>query len=142
MKNEVFEANPLLKQVYTTSDGENFYQENDAKNHAKSLEDKAVETIYNPTHLEVVGEEVVSDETSEMENFLAQEKLEAENAAKEAEAQALLEAEKSEKPVDLLKLNKAKLLEFAKENGLTVADETATNKELVAELTAQINTAE
>lgn len=134
MKHKVFEQNPQLKVVYGTSDEQTFYQENDAKNHAKTLEDKAVEPIFNPDYLEVNDAENVSDDLSEMEAFEAQEK-----ATKEAEAQALLDAEKS-KPVDLSKMTKPQLLAFAKENTLTVADETATNKVLVEELTAQLNT--
>lgn len=41
----VFKENPELKVCYKTSDGECFYTENDAKNYAKSLKDKKVQTV-------------------------------------------------------------------------------------------------
>lgn len=37
-----FETNPHLKAYFQTSDGEAFYEEQDARNHAKSLEDKTI----------------------------------------------------------------------------------------------------
>ena len=58
MKHKIFESNPQLKQVHLTADGECFYNDNDAKMHAKSLEDKKVELVLNPDHLEVVGEAI------------------------------------------------------------------------------------
>lgn len=60
MKTKIFESNPNLKEVHMTSDGQCFYNDNDAKMHAKTLEDKAVELVMNPTFLidiEVVDEE-------------------------------------------------------------------------------------
>ncbi|WP_445720229.1 hypothetical protein [Flavobacterium sp.] len=60
MKTEIFKSNPNLKEVHMTSDGQCFYSDNDAKMHAKTLEDKAVELVMNPTFLidiEVVDEE-------------------------------------------------------------------------------------
>ena len=63
-KHEIFKSNPNLKQVHMTSDGQAFYNDNDAKLHAKSLEDKKVELVLNPDHLDVVEDEV---ETSEVE---------------------------------------------------------------------------
>lgn len=47
----IFENQPNLEKCFSTSDGEHFYNENDAKNHAKSLEDKTVEPVYNPKFL-------------------------------------------------------------------------------------------
>ena len=58
MKHKIFESNPQLKQVHVTADGECFYNDSDAKMHAKSLEDKKVELVLNPDHLEVVGEAI------------------------------------------------------------------------------------
>jgi hypothetical protein len=45
---EIFNTNPKLEKCFKTSDGEHFYNESDAKNHAKSLEDKHVEKLVNP----------------------------------------------------------------------------------------------
>jgi hypothetical protein len=50
----IFESNPDLKKAYITADGTPFYQETDAKNHAKTLKDKSVETVYNEKELQVV----------------------------------------------------------------------------------------
>lgn len=55
-KHEIFETNPKLPEVHMTSDGEYFYNNNDAKMHAKTLEDKSVELIVNPDLIEVVAE--------------------------------------------------------------------------------------
>lgn len=62
-KHEIFETNPNLKEVHITSDGQAFYNDNDAKMHAKTLEDKKVELVLNPTFLsdiEVIDEEDLS----------------------------------------------------------------------------------
>jgi hypothetical protein len=56
-KHNIFETNPNLKEVHMTSDGEAFYNDNDAKMHAKSLEDKTVELVVNPSQLEVITDE-------------------------------------------------------------------------------------
>ncbi len=84
---EVFEQNPDLEKVYATSDGECFYNENDAKNHAKKLEVKTVETVYNENLLEVIDEEELTDADKEMAEFEAAEKAKEEQAAQEAAAQ-------------------------------------------------------
>lgn len=87
MSKEVFEQNPNLKKVYCTSDGTPFYQENDAKNHAKTLKDKSVETVYNENLLEVIDDEELSDSDKEMAEFEALEKAKADQeAADEKEA--------------------------------------------------------
>lgn len=89
--NEVFELNPQLDKVYTTSDGECFYNENDAKNYAKNLDVKTVETVYNEKFLEVTDEEVISDDDAALAEFEASEKAKADEEAKakeDADAQA------------------------------------------------------
>lgn len=64
MKNEIFENNPQLKEVHVTADGQCFYNDGDAKNHAKSLQDKKVELVLNPDHL-VVADEDTEEATDE-----------------------------------------------------------------------------
>lgn len=54
----VFKTHPMLKSYHKTSDGTAFFQETDAKNHAKSLEDKTIEKVFNPELIEVEVEEV------------------------------------------------------------------------------------
>lgn len=68
MKTEIFKSNPNLKEVHMTSDGQCFYNDNDAKMHAKTLEDKAVELVMNPTFLidiEVVDEKKLDGGSSD-----------------------------------------------------------------------------
>lgn len=77
---EIFKSNPQLKKVYVTSDGTPFYQETDAKNHAKTLDDKTVEPLYNELELTVVDEEELTAEQLEMAEFEAQEKIKADEA--------------------------------------------------------------
>lgn len=89
MSQEIFKTNPDLKRAYITSDGTPFYQENDAKNHAKTLKDKSVEPIYNEKELQVVDAEELTAEEKEMVDFEA--------AEKEKEAQAQKEADDAEK---------------------------------------------
>lgn len=89
---KVFEQNPSLEKVYCTSDGTPFYQENDAKNHAKTLDNKAVETVYNESLLEVVDSEELSDSEKEMAEFEAAEKAKEEQAAADQKAKEEQEA--------------------------------------------------
>ncbi|MBK5213633.1 MAG: hypothetical protein JJE55_08245 [Flavobacteriaceae bacterium] len=43
--NQVFKNHPNLKKYYQTADGTKFFQEDHAKNHARSLEDRTVATV-------------------------------------------------------------------------------------------------
>ncbi|GGB82994.1 hypothetical protein GCM10007424_23770 [Flavobacterium suaedae] len=45
MKDKVFESNPKLQHYFKTADGQAFYNEPDAKNHAKTLTDKTVTPV-------------------------------------------------------------------------------------------------
>lgn len=78
---DVFKNNPKLEKYYGTSDGESFYNENDAKNHAKNLEVKTVETVFNELFLEVIKDEELSEDDK------AALQLEAEEKATEAKAE-------------------------------------------------------
>ncbi len=71
----VFENHPNLEKCFSTSDGELFYNENDAKNHSKTLEDKKVEPVFNANFLEVVGDEDLSEDELEMQKFEESEKM-------------------------------------------------------------------
>jgi hypothetical protein len=102
-----------MSEYFKTSDGTNFYQENDAKNHAKTLEDK---TITLPSigveveDLDVIGENVETGEGS---------------------------TDGAPKEIKLSKLTKAQLIAFAVENELTI-DEAATNAVIVESIEAQL----
>jgi hypothetical protein len=128
--NDVFKQNPKLEKYYSTSDGEAFYNENDAKNHAKSLDEKTVETVYNDDFLEANDIEDLSDDKNEMAEFEAAEKLAADKKAQEAAAKPVV--------IDLSKMSKAKLLAYAEEQKLTIVDPTATNAVLVEEISNQL----
>lgn len=78
---KIFETNPDLKKAYITSDGTPFYQETDAKNHAKTLKDKSVEPVFNEKELQVVDADDLSEEDKEMAEFEAAEKLKADQEA-------------------------------------------------------------
>ena len=71
--NDVFKNNPKLEKYYGTSDGEAFYNETDAKNHARNLEVKTVETVYNELLLDVIKEEELSEEEKEALQLAAEE---------------------------------------------------------------------
>ncbi|KIA86584.1 hypothetical protein [Flavobacterium sp. AED] len=79
-----------MSKYFKTSDGQNFYQENDAKNHAKTLEDK---TVTPPSDEAIAEMEVVGakDETGE-----------------------------APKEIKLSKMTKAQLVAFAVDNELTI----------------------
>jgi len=106
---KIFKSHPNLEKAYITSDGTPFYQESDAKNHAKTLKDKSVEPIYNEKELQVVGEQELSAEDKEMAEFEAAEK-EAEAKAVLAKALAEFDPETTKYP-EALKLFKALGLE-------------------------------
>lgn len=125
-KHEIFKTNPNLKEVHMTSDGQAFYNDNDAKLHAKSLEDKKVELVLNPDHIEVVAEEVL--ETKEQVPTAG---TEVQPASTEVEETKVAEISKT----DLSRLSKESLIAFAKENALEL-DETLTNKKMVVAIMA------
>ena len=103
--NELFKTNPNLKEAFVTADGTAFYNNNDAKNHAKTLKDKTVETVYNPKELEVVDAYELTEDEKELEAFEAAEK---EKEAKEAVAKALTDFDlETTKYPEALKLFKA-----------------------------------
>ena len=92
MEHEIFETNPQLEKVFVTTDGEVFYNDNDAKNHAKKLEDKGVEILFNTKFLEVVDQENVSDDDNALAEFEADAKAKADADAKD-EADAKVKAD-------------------------------------------------
>jgi len=49
MSKDIFKNNPNLKEVFITSDETAFYERNPAENHAKTLEDKTVTRLVNPS---------------------------------------------------------------------------------------------
>ncbi len=58
----IFEQHPNLKQYFKTADGQAFYEHSDAKLHARTLEDKSIETVEKPVKVE---KEVVEENTTE-----------------------------------------------------------------------------
>ncbi len=151
--NDVFKQNPKLEKYYGSSDGEAFYNENDAKNYAKKLEDKTVSIVLNENFIEVEGTEELSHEDNEMAAFEADQKLVEEKKAQE-EADQKLEADKKLQDeankniadtakktleVDLATMTKQQLLMYAQEQKLTIANPKATNPCLIEEISKQLN---
>ncbi|NDP26454.1 MAG: hypothetical protein GZ087_03365 [Flavobacterium sp.] len=110
MKNPIFEQHPDLQKVYVTADGECFYQEADAKNHAKSLKEKAVKVVYNEQFLEVVGEEELDPADEDFKAFEAAEKEKSDAETQKAKLLADFDTETTKYP-EALKLFKALGLE-------------------------------
>ena len=52
MSNDTFKNNPDLKEYFETSDGQKFYKEDLAKNHARSLDDKGVTHVFRDQTIE------------------------------------------------------------------------------------------
>lgn len=52
----VFKDNPKLKECYTTSDGTAFYNETDAKNYARTLENKDIKKMVRGEKSEALNE--------------------------------------------------------------------------------------
>ncbi|MCB6097909.1 hypothetical protein [Flavobacterium psychrophilum] len=73
MKNEIFKANPNLDCYFETTDSQCFFTDADAKNHAKTLEDKTIkphhrydyEPVLHPTEAERKTELVEAVATTE-----------------------------------------------------------------------------
>lgn len=95
---KIFSENPNLKEYFETTDGHKFFNENAAKNHAKTL----AEGSRGVKHVERPADKVEIVETDEeKEARLAKEaelkaKKDAEKAEKAAELKAKKEAEKAE----------------------------------------------
>jgi hypothetical protein len=64
MKNKIFKANPKLDCYFETTDGECFFTENSAKDHARNLEDKTVKPFHRANYI-VVDSIDVNDEIFE-----------------------------------------------------------------------------
>jgi ABC-type uncharacterized transport system auxiliary subunit len=104
----IFETHPNLEKCFSTSDGEHFYNENDAKNHAKSLEDNTVEPVYNAAFLADATISNLSEEDLEAKAFEESEKM-----AKEL------------KDTELVKRNYQKMKSLVKYFEIEVANQSA-----------------
>lgn len=51
MAKHIFETNPNLDVIYTTSDGVNFFTPNNAENYAKTLKNKKVDKVTRAAYL-------------------------------------------------------------------------------------------
>ncbi len=63
MSKDIFKNYPALQVYYKTADGQAFFQESDARNHAKSLENKKVEPVERPI------EEIEDKSTKEVKEY-------------------------------------------------------------------------
>jgi hypothetical protein len=133
---------------FKTSDGQEFYQEHDAKNHAKTLKDKTVTPpSINVNDIEVEAE-VVTDLTDEgstdkgsTDEDSTDEGSTDEGSTDEGSTDEGSTDEDSTdeapKQIALSKMTKAQLVAYAVDNALTV-DETATNAVIVESIAAQL----
>ncbi|MFV8392749.1 hypothetical protein [Flavobacterium sp. LB2P6] len=120
-----------MSKYFTTSDGQEFYQEHDAKNHAKTLDDKTV----NPPS--------IADEVEDIE--VSEAKVETDEGSDEGSDEASKDdapkddAPKDEAPkeIKLSKMTKAQLIDFAVANELTI-DEAATNAVIMESIEVQL----
>jgi len=101
-KDKVFEQHPTLEVYYKTSDDVPFFQECDAKNHAKGLEDKEVTPVFKDA-LSLVKVASKNNKQEQLQKAVSsdlmdtlktkEEKEAEEKAQKEAEEKAQKEAE-------------------------------------------------
>ena len=101
---KIFQSNPNLKKAFITSDGTPFYQENDAKNHAKTLKDKTVEPVFNEVELQDVDAKELTEDEKQMLEFEAEEVEKQKQAEEEAENKKKAE-EKVQLEKDLIEFN-------------------------------------
>lgn len=59
---QVFKDNPKLDVAYKTSDGKYFFLENDAQNHASTLEDKKVEKVIPKKETSIAPTEIIQED--------------------------------------------------------------------------------
>ena len=113
MKNhEIFKTNPDLKEVHMTSDGQAFYNDGDAKAHAKTLEKKEIELVLNSKFLVDIEvdeeEELLGSEEPKLEDLTKAELVDSAKVNLELELSA-----KDNKPVLLAAID-TKLKELSK----------------------------
>ena len=139
-----------MSKYFKTSDGQEFYQENDAKNHAKTLEDKTVTAPSDEAiaEMEVVvakvetgedstdkGSDEGSDEGPDQGSDEGPDQGSDEGSDEAPKAEAL--KDEAPKAINLSKMTKAELVAFALDNELTV-DQTATNAVIVESIEVQL----
>ena len=115
-----------MTKYFKTSDNQEFYQEHDAKNHAKTLDDKTVtppSIDVEAEDIEVIGAKIETGEVS----------------TDEGSDEGSDEAPKDEAPkeIKLSKMTKAQLIDFAVANKLTI-DEAATNAVIMESIEVQL----
>lgn len=97
-KDKVFEENPSLEVYYKTSDNIAFYQESDAKQHAKALENKEVTPVFRNA-ISMFKEASSRNQQEQKQKSVETDRLNALKSEdeKEAEAKAKQEAEEKAK---------------------------------------------
>lgn len=114
----------MKSKYFKTSDGQEFYTETNAINHAKTLENK---TVTPPN--ELVNEMEVVGAVDESANVASDKGTDGVGADKGISDDAV--------KVNFSRFNKAQLVEFAQDNELTI-DEAATNAVIVESIEAQL----
>lgn len=136
-EHKIFESNPTLKEVHLTSDGEAFYNDNDAKMHAKTLKDKLVELVVNPLSLEVITEDVYTDESEIFNHLKTGEAIGEQMTGLEAKADGSENVLVQGKPEGTALVNLPELSIEDTQKGINTAEKTI-NSEETPEVTAPV----
>jgi len=130
-----------MSKYFKTSDGQEFYQEHDAKNHAKTLNDK---TVNPPSIADEVEDIEVSDAkvetgegSDEGSDKAPKDEAPKDEAPKDEAPKNEAPKDESPKEIKLSKMTKAQLIDFAIANELTI-DEAATNAVIMESIEVQL----
>lgn len=125
-----------MSKYFKTADGQEFYQEHDAKNHAKTLVDKTV----TPPEIDVEVEDIeVNEAKLETGEGSTDGGSTDEDSTGTSDKSPKDDTPKEEAPKEIKfgKMTKVQLIAFAVANALTI-DEAATNAVIVESIEAQL----
>lgn len=126
----------MKKTYFKTSDGTEFYTENNALNHARTLEDKTVsppEAIVEDVEVDTDEDSFQEDQDDEADKDQADKTDANDNHFQEDEGDQTDAVVK----VNFGRMNKAQLITYAADHQLTI-DEAGTNSAIIASIEAQL----
>jgi len=130
-----------MSKYFKTSDGQEFYQEHDAKNHAKTLDDKTVtppSIDVEAEDIEVIGAKIETGEVSTDEGSdEGSDEAPKDEAPKDEAPKDEAPKDEAPKEIKLSKMTKAQLIDFSVANELTI-DEAATNAVIMESIEVQL----
>lgn len=122
-----------MSKYFKTSDDQEFYQEHDAKNHAKTLDNKTV----TPPSIDVEAEDIEVNEAKIETGVGSTDEAPKDEAPKDEAPKDYSPKDEAPKEIKLSKMTKAQLVAFAVDNELTI-DETAINAVIVESIEVQL----